>query len=132
MLYIDPPEVGFHPECCHLPVESRWQKRHLALLAAAMVTTLGLRPKQAASQLGLSLTYVYAALKLTPQERGEVSVDARPLVVTPKKSKPLPSSWEVRFDQLVAEVGLDALFNKLQYRRAMQLPTPDFLRADAA
>ena len=100
MLYIEPSPLSFHlNNYQRLSSYRRWKKSHRAIVAAGMVTALGLAPRQAAAQVEISTSYVCAAMKLNPRESQQVLADERPLIIIPKKN-PSPlgrsasnSSW---------------------------------------
>jgi hypothetical protein len=76
----------------------------------------------AAVVMGVSMTYVTAAKKLTPAQRAEVRIGQRPLIIAPmpKPMPPLPSAEE-QLRKIVAEIGVAAALNLLATMEAGEL-----------
>ena len=100
---------------------ARTMKMGCALLAAEVTeaTAYKVTPRCAAKLLGVSVAYVYAALRTTEDERWEIRTGKRPLVLPASKAEPrialpVPTSdpWKAGKD-LVDKFGPGLVFDEL-------------------
>jgi hypothetical protein len=75
------------------------------------LTLQGLTIKLVAAAVGVSGSYVSAALRVAPEQRDLVRQDRRPLVL-PRRPVTLPSAQK-RFADLVEEIGITRALNLL-------------------
>lgn len=96
-------------------------KTVLAVLLCDLMDGMHVPVNKVAAQAGISPNLLYRIRRLPWNQAHDLAAGRQTFPTSNGKHAP-PKSVEVRLDELIAEAGVDRVFNRVQWLRVMRVP----------